>query len=192
MQCTEVQMKPFSLESFFKIYFMRLNNYESVPKTLFLNCLICLSLLWICYGCDLKYERMNKWKKVKLLAWPLTWVSISSSLCLFSRSSAWASASRSLTLISSSCSSLNVFFLWLSFQRPAVRAKWRWQKVAGKSVAMTTEHTDHSLLTGAYLPVIFQVSDLLPQLFEASQSLSLSQLGCNQLLLQTCHVGVIW
>lgn len=131
-------------------------------------------------------------KKVKLLAWPLTWVSISSSLCLFSRSSAWASASRSLTLISSSCSSLNVFFLWLSFQRLAVRAKWRWPKVAGRQSLWPTNTRITLLLTGAYLPVIFQISDLLPQLFEASQSLSLSQLRCNQLLLQTRHIGVIW
>ncbi|TNN72866.1 hypothetical protein EYF80_016977 [Liparis tanakae] len=56
---------------------------------------------------------------------PLTCVSSSSILCRVSRSSAWASASRSLTVISSSCSSLRVFFLLLSFQRPAVRAKWR-------------------------------------------------------------------
>lgn len=67
---------------------------------------------------------MNQKKK---LAWSgQTCVSISSILCRVSRSSAWASASRSLTLISSSCSSLRVFFLGLSFQRPAVRAKWRW------------------------------------------------------------------
>lgn len=45
---------------------------------------------------------------------------------------------------------------------------------------------------GAHLPVILQVSDLLSQLFQASQSLRLSQLHPNQLLLKTGHIGVIW
>lgn len=43
----------------------------------------------------------------------------------------------------------------------------------------------------SHLPMIFQVSDLLPQLFEASQCLGLPQLHCNQLLLQTGHISVI-
>lgn len=100
--------------------------------------------------------------------WGLTCVSISSSLCLFSRSSAWASASRSLTLISSSCSSLNVFFLWLSFQRPAVRAKWRWQKVVG-SVSYpkpNDKRTPGSLFVDWCLPA----SDL-PDLWLAASAL---------------------
>lgn len=45
---------------------------------------------------------------------------------------------------------------------------------------------------GAHLPVLFQVSDLLPQLFQAGQSFRLSQLHPNQLLLKTRHIGVIW
>lgn len=44
----------------------------------------------------------------------------------------------------------------------------------------------------AHLPVLFQVSDLLPQLFQAGQSFRLSQLHPNQLLLKTRHIGVIW
>ncbi len=44
---------------------------------------------------------------------------------------------------------------------------------------------------GAHLPVLFQVSDLLSQLFQASQSLRLSQLHPYQLLLKTRHIGVI-
>lgn len=134
---------------------------------------------------------------LRKLFWILTCVSISSILCRVSRSSAWASASRSLTLISSSCISLNAFFLGLSFQRPAVRAKWRWRE-ALQSVNLSVtfcslkKMSKDNVLTCAYLPVLFQVSDLLPQLFEAGQSLRLSQLHPYQLLLKTRHVGVIW
>lgn len=74
-------------------------------------------------------NEVNQVNVVRKLRWPLTCVSSSRILCRVSLSSAWASASRSLTLISSSCSSLKVFFLGLSFQRLAVRAKWRWGEV---------------------------------------------------------------
>ena len=68
----------------------------------------------------------------------LTCVSSSRILCRDSRSSAWASASRSLTLISSSCSSLIVFFFGASFQRPDVRAMWRWEKVLQSFIKITS------------------------------------------------------
>lgn len=75
------------------------------------------------YTSSIWWQTFNMLRK---LVWLLTCVSISSILCRVSRSSAWASASRNLTLINSSCISLSAFFLGLSFQRPAVRAKWRW------------------------------------------------------------------
>lgn len=56
-------------------------------------------------------------------------------------------------------------------------------------------HTDDVFeygCVGAHLPVLFQVSDLLPQLLQARQSLRLSQLHPYQLFLKTRHVGVIW
>lgn len=154
------------------------------------------------YTSSIWWQTFNVLRK---LVWLLTCVSISSILCRVSRSSAWASASRNLTLINSSCISLSAFFLGLSFQRPAVRAKWRWGRgvtVSHLSATFCTlkkmSNKDNVLitlscvLTCAHLPVLFQVSDLLPQLFEAGQSLRLSQLHTYQLLLKTRHVGVIW
>lgn len=44
---------------------------------------------------------------------------------------------------------------------------------------------------GADLPVVLQVVDLLPQLFQAGQGLCFSQLHPDQLLLKTGHVGVV-
>lgn len=52
--------------------------------------------------------------------------------------------------------------------------------------------SNQNALFGAHLPVLLQVADLLPQLLQAGQSLRLSQLHPNQLLLKTSHVGVIW
>lgn len=43
----------------------------------------------------------------------------------------------------------------------------------------------------AHLPVLLQVSDLLPQLFESGHSLGLPQLHPDQLLLEPRHIGVI-
>lgn len=44
---------------------------------------------------------------------------------------------------------------------------------------------------GADLPVVLQVADLLPQLFQAGQRLCFPQLHPDQLLLKTGHVGVV-
>lgn len=44
---------------------------------------------------------------------------------------------------------------------------------------------------GADLPVVLQVADLLPQLFQAGQGLCFPQLHPDQLLLKTGHVGVV-